>query len=42
MDVASVGKMTQAAFADNVDWYQLMMAEMTKFIAEKRAAKTPK
>lgn len=43
MDVAAIGKMTKAAFADNVDWYQSMSAAMDKFIEEKRppAAATP-
>jgi hypothetical protein len=39
LDVTAVGRITQAAFADWVDWYQVMDAEMDKFIAEKRAAK---
>lgn len=38
MDVTGIGKMTQAAFADWIDWYQVMDADMNKFIAEKRAA----
>ncbi len=38
LDVAGVGKMTQAAFADWVDWYQVMESDLVKFIAEKRAA----
>lgn len=40
MDVTGAGKMTQAAFADWVDWYQVMDADLGKFIAEKRAAAT--
>jgi hypothetical protein len=39
MDVAGVGKMTQAAFADWVDWYQVMDADIDKFIAQRRAAR---
>ena len=38
MDVAAVGKMTQAAFADWIDWYSVMDADLDKFLAEKRAA----
>lgn len=39
MDVTSVGKMTKAAFADWVDWYEVMDAELDKFISGKRGAK---
>lgn len=38
MDVAAVGKMTQAAFADWVDWYSVMDSELDKFLTGKRAA----
>jgi hypothetical protein len=38
MDVAGVGKMTQAAFADWVDWYSVMDSELDKFLTEKRKA----
>ncbi|URW76460.1 YbjN domain-containing protein [Sphingomonas donggukensis] len=38
MDVTSVGKLTQANFADWVDWYQVMDSELDKFLTEKRAA----
>lgn len=38
LDVTGAGKMTQAAFADWVDWYQVMDADLGKFITEKRAA----
>ena len=38
MDVAGEGKMTQAAFADNVDWFQTMTGEISKFIDDRRAA----
>lgn len=38
LDVTGAGKMTQAAFADWIDWYQVMDADLGKFIAEKREA----
>lgn len=42
MDVSAVGKMTQANFADWIDWYQVMDGELDKFLSEKRrAAGTP-
>ncbi|MHA6723107.1 YbjN domain-containing protein [Sphingomonas sp. RS2018] len=41
MDVTGVGKMTQAQFADWVDWYQVMDGELDKFLTEKRAAAKP-
>lgn len=39
MDFTALGKTTQANFADIVDWYQTMDAELTKFISEKRGGK---
>ena len=38
MDVAGIGRMTQANFADWVDWYSVMDGELDKFLAEKRGA----
>lgn len=38
LDVTGVGKMTKEAFADWVDWYQAMDAELAKFLDEKRTA----
>ncbi|MBP2276740.1 MULTISPECIES: YbjN domain-containing protein [Sphingomonas] len=38
MDFSAVGKTTFANFADIVDWYQTMDADLTKFLDEKRAA----
>lgn len=35
---SGVGKLTQANFADLVDWFQLMDNGLSKFIADKRAA----
>ncbi|MFA6115124.1 MAG: YbjN domain-containing protein [Sphingomonas sp.] len=36
MDFTATGKTTQANFADIVDWYQVMDAELAKFIAAKK------
>ena len=38
LDLTVTGKLTQANFADWVDWYQVMDTSLNKFIAEKRAA----
>lgn len=38
LDISTVGKMTQANFADYVSWYESMDAELGKFIAAKRDA----
>lgn len=39
MDMTATGKTTYAQFADLVDWYQVMDAEVAKFIDAKKAAK---
>jgi hypothetical protein len=36
MDVTSVGGMTEANFADALDWFSVMQGEMQKFLAERR------
>lgn len=41
MDVTGVGKLTQANFADAVDWYQTMDGELAKFIDKAREAAKP-
>lgn len=38
MDVTGVGKMTQANFADALDWFTVMQGEMQKFLADRRTA----
>ena len=38
MDFSAIGKTTFANFADIVDWYQTMDADLAKFLDEKRAA----
>ena len=37
-----VGKLTQANFADLVDWFQTADGELSRFIADKRAEAKPK
>ncbi len=39
MDFTAVGKTTQANFADIVDWYKVMDAELAKFVEARRPAK---
>lgn len=39
MDMTATGKTTYAQFADLVDWYQVMDAEVSKFVAARRPAK---
>jgi len=41
IDISTVGKMTQANFADMINWYESMDAELARFIKEKRDAATP-
>ncbi|WP_176484529.1 YbjN domain-containing protein [Sphingomonas spermidinifaciens] len=36
MDVTGVGKMTQANFADALDWFAVMQGEVQKFLAARR------
>ncbi|MDB5703739.1 MAG: YbjN protein [Sphingomonas bacterium] len=36
MDFTAIGKTTQANFADIVDWYQVMDADLAKFVAAKK------
>ncbi len=38
LDVSTVGKLTQANFADLIDWYKSMDGALAKFIADKREA----
>lgn len=38
IDVTGVGTMSQENFADWIDWFQVMDAELAKFIADKRPA----
>lgn len=38
MDLTAIGKTTFANFADIVDWYQTMDADLAKFLEAKRAA----
>ena len=38
MDFSSVGLFNQKAFADMLDWYTVMDAELGKFLSEKREA----
>ena len=38
---SGVGKLTQANFADLVDWYQTMDGALAKFVKEKREAAKP-
>ena len=39
MDFSAIGLVSQAHFADIVDWYKVMDAELAKFIDSKRPAK---
>jgi hypothetical protein len=42
MDISSVGKATQANFADMIDWWETMSGELFSFMdAEEAAAKKP-
>lgn len=38
MDFTAVGQSSQKAFADMLDWYTVMDADLGKFLSEKRAA----
>ena len=41
IDISTIGKLTQANFADMVDWYESMDAELARFIKAKRDAAAP-
>lgn len=42
LDATAVGGMTQAQFADLIDWYSQMDSDLAKFLDEKREAAKPK